>query len=299
MAGSEGGGRKWLSCGCCGCLAIVVLILLIVGGLLGLARMQVKGQAVAEQTLEPPEVVQPGEPTSAKPGRVALRLKSAEFYVKPAAPGESLHLEARYDKSNYELTERFEDGAERWTYEIDFAGKRSWLLQILGNLLGGEQSRVEVFLPLDVPLELELELAQGGCEMELGGLWITSADIAFSQGGFAMGIDEPLRAPMDSLSIRGSMGGFAASRLGHASPRRLEVDYRMGGMDLDLRGEWRVDSEITLRMSQGGGNVRLPKNVRIVGLDEGRVGPPAVVEEVPRPTLTFTVSSTQGELEFE
>ena len=74
----------------------------------------------------------------------------------------------------------------------------------------------------------------------------------------------------------------------------------MGGMELDLRGNWVVDSEITVRVSQGGGQLRLPRDVEIVGIETSRVRPvrPGGDEETPRPTLTFTTSSSRGELEI-
>ena len=88
-----------------------------------------------------------------------------------------------------------------------------------------------------------------------------------------------------------------AGQVGNASPRRLEVECNMGGMELDLRGEWVVDSEITIRMGQGGGEVRLPRNVEIVGLQTSR-SDLRTEAEVPRPTLTFSVSSDRGELKI-
>jgi hypothetical protein len=299
VAESGGGGRKWLACGCIGCLVVVVLCVAVLTGLFGTAWHGVRSEEVAERVLEPEiptrAAAAPGQ--GGLPGRVVLRGTSGEFHIKPAREGEPLRVEARYDERTYDLTERFEPGRDRWTYEIDFERRGSMLTSLLKTLMGGTGARVEVFLPTDAPLELEIHLTQGGAEMDLGRLWLTTADIEFSQGGFELEISEPLREPMERLTIRGSMGGFAAGRLGDASPRRLDVECSMGGMDLDLRGKWATDSEISIRTSQGGGAVRLPRDVDIVGLETSRVGTRGD-EELPRPTLTFSVSSTQGELEI-
>jgi len=299
MADSDGGGRKWLRCGCIGCLAVVVFVVLTAVVIFSVARVGVNSEQVAEVVFEPQipvtdiaEVRQQG-----KPGRVVLRLSGGEFYIKPAQKGESLHVEAQYDQNGFELRERFDPGEERWTYEVDFERKGGMAMAMLRRVLGGTGSRVEVFLPTDVPLELEVLMQQGGAEMDLGGLWLTDADIEFAQGGFVLQISEPLREPMDSLAIHGSMAGLAAMRLGDASPRRLDVECSMGGMELDLRGNWVVDSEITVRLTQGGGEMRLPRDVEIVGLETSRVRPHGD-EETPRPTLTFTTSSSRGELEI-
>ena len=102
---------------------------------------------------------------------------------------------------------------------------------------------------------------------------------------------------MEKLSIFGSMGGFAAGELGNASPRELEIDYRMGGAELDLRGDWVNDSQISIRTSQAGAALRLPRNAAIVGL-EGHGAGARGDGEIPRPTLTFSMSTRQGELEI-
>ena len=299
MAGSEGSGRKWLACGCLGCLAIVVAVLLLIASFFGTAWVGVRNEQVAERTLEPR--IEAGEaigPEAAiKPGRVVLRTTSGEFHLKPARRGESLRVEATYDENTYELREHFEPGGERWTYEIEFERKSSMLMSLLKAMVGGAGSRVEIYLPEDVPLELEVHVRQGGGQIDLGGLWLTSVEIDCTQGGFELAVSKPLREPMESLVLHGSMGGFSADGLGDASPRRLEVDWSMGGMELDLRGKWVVDSDISIRTRQGGASVMLPRDVEIVGLETRGVALRGD-EETPRPTLTFSVSATQGELEI-
>jgi hypothetical protein len=171
------------------------------------------------------------------------------------------------------------------------------LMSMFKALVGGTGSRVDVYLPSDVPLELEVRVRQGGGTLDLGGLWLTSVDIECTQGGFELDVSEPLREPMESLVFHGSTGGFTANRLGDASPRRLDVDWTTGGMELDLRGNWVTDSAISIRTHRGGASVTLPRDVEIVGLETRRVGLRGD-QEIPRPTLTFSVSTTQGELEI-
>jgi hypothetical protein len=296
VAQGEGAGKKWFTCGCLGCLGLIVFLVVLVASLFGTAWVGVKSEEVSERVLEPDVPLTPGG-VAGQPGRVVLRLSGGEFHVRPAEPGEALNVRAKYDTNAYNLTESFDTSGETWVYELDFERKGSMWMAMIKGLVGGAGSEVEVFLPQDVPLELEAEIEQGAVQMELGGLWLTSADLGFSQVGAELEISEPLREPMDRLKIRGSMGGIAVEGVGDASPRHLDVDFSMSGLDLDLRGQWRTDAEIVIRATQVGGAVRLPRDVEIVGLETNRVRPP-VDPEVPRPTLTFTVSSSQGELEI-
>ncbi len=291
MADADGAGRKWLTYGCVGCLMLVGIVALMIGVFFGSAWFGVRSEEVQDRVLTP-EI-----PHGGMPGKVVLRLSAGEFRVRPAEPGEPLRVEAKYDRLTYDMQERLETHEEGWTYELEFERTGNIVMSFLKGMVGGTGSKVDVYLPPDVPLDFELWVKQGEAEVELGGLWLTETEIEFAQGGFMLEFDEPLREPLENLTIHGSMGGFMAAGLGNASPRRLNVDCSMGGMQLDLRGEWVVDSEITIRLKQGGGELRLPRDVEIVGLQTSRTDVREEAE-VPRPTLTFSVSSDRGELEI-
>jgi hypothetical protein len=298
--GEGGSGRKWLACGCGGCLVLLAIVLLLLAMTFGRAWLGVRNEQVVDRTLEPEiriEAVEEAEET-VRPGQVVLRLRSGEFRVRPADPGEPLRVDARYDERSHELRETYEPaGDDGWVYRLDFEGKGSWWLTMLKAAVGGTGARVDVYLPRDVPLDLEIDGAQGGVTIDLGGLWLTRGAVEMSQGGIALEVSEPLREPMESFAVSGSMGGGAVVGLGNLSPRRLDLEWKMGGVEFDLRGEWVTDSEISIETRQGGAAVRLPRGVNLVGIDQPfvRLQEP---EELPRPTLTFSVSAEQGELEF-
>jgi hypothetical protein len=157
---------------------------------------------------------------------------------------------------------------------------------------------VRIFLPKQVPIDLELHLREGGLDARLGGLDLRSAEIDVAKGGFDLRFDEPVRIPMESLVLRGEMGGFALASLGNASPRRLAIDCRMGGMEADLRGTWVQDSEITIATQMAGGRVRLPRDVVVRGVPTSHVVLPER-EGAKLPVLTVSVSAVMGDVEIE
>jgi hypothetical protein len=102
---------------------------------------------------------------------------------------------------------------------------------------------------------------------------------------------------MKSLSIRTTTGGALLNRLGNASPRLLDLSYRMGHIDMDLGGQWLADAEITINGGTGGGVVHLPSGVILEGLEHR--GVEAIdASELSLPTLRFSVSTGMGWLEF-
>lgn len=168
----------------------------------------------------------------------------------------------------------------------------------LRQMVGGTSPVVKVLLPPDVPLDLEATTSQGGLELELGGLWLRTAEIEFQQGGAEISFSEPLRSPMEHLSVNGAMGGVALMGVGKASPRKLDLSFSMGGGFFDLSGPWQNDADISISASMGGAQVQLPSGLPMEGLDVEFSRAP-VDQEVPLPTLRFDISpSTMESLEF-
>jgi hypothetical protein len=245
-----------------------------------------------------PVPVFPEVPEEQRPGRVLVDLSNGEFEVKPARPGEPLRVDAEYDENRYELVTRLDEPPEgEWSYEVRFRqrGPTSFMF-LLARLLGASNPRVVVTLPRDVPMDLDLRFSQGGGHADLGGLWLTDTKVTFVQGGGELEFSEPLREPTDTLSIEASMGGGSFQWVGNASPRELRAATSMGGGEVDLRGQWQRDCEVSLGSSMGGLNVRLPDDVIVHGVP-GR-SPPPEEEQAGKPTLDLSYSASMGEIKF-
>jgi hypothetical protein len=314
MTESNGGCTRFFTIGCVGCLGLTALLIVVSALTFGIAWFQAQEVGVSHQELTrdvtAPEVSLEAKAGVALPvdlsevpaaGTVELNLNQTEFEVRPGAPGEPLRVDARFDSSHYTLTEEFNegDGDQGWTYRIAFRrSSGSGLLAGLRELISRSQPRVVIVLPPDVPFDLDLSVMRGGGEVELGGLWLTNIDVEFLQGGGHVAVSEPLRSPAEQVRIGFSMGGGEVEGLGNASPRRLDIEFSMGGGDVDLRGAWSRNARISIDQSMGGASVQLPREVDIRGLDRpGALASPGL-DEVPRPVLTFDVSSRFGELEF-
>lgn len=314
MAQHSSGCKTFFKFGCIGCLGLLVLILMISAVVYGIAWSAVRNEQVEKKELireleffeavtgddlpleVPSEFVDP----QLSAGRVVLDLRHTKFIVVPAAPGEALRVKAEFDVNHYDLSETFDEGTddEGWTYEVKFKRTSdSYMLTTLKELLGGSKPRVKIYLPRDVPFDLEASFLQGGAEVDLGGLWLVNADIEFLQGGGAIEISEPTREPMDNLRIDFTQGGGALEGLGNASPRTLDVAFSMGGGYVDLRGQWQNDSEVEIEQSMGGVSVNLPNDVVIRGLKGRETAEPGEGEEK-LPIIRISTSSSMGELEF-
>lgn len=290
-----------------GCLGLIGIGILFTGGT-ALVALSRKGDGIiTEETrtqLEAaasPDVVKGVRETEvpAGTGLVYIHLKQGEFHVEPGAPGEGIRVEAEYNRDLASLEDHYEVRPDSsWIYGIRFHQTVGGLESLFRGLMGEKnEAKVTVYLPPDTPIQLRMFLEEGGAETELGGLWITDADIRYNKGGFVLDFDEPLKEPMAAMRVRGSMGGFEMGSLGNASPAILDIDCRMGGGDVDLRGEWVNDADIRLNCRLGGMGVRLPKNVAIEDAPPGSVSLKAPAEMPGVPVLRFRTKATWGEIE--
>jgi hypothetical protein len=190
------------------------------------------------------------------------------------------------------------DSDSAWIYRVTFGkGDLPGAFSGLVALARGSTARINVFLPTDVPIDLVLDMEKGGAVVRLAGLWLRTAEVDFESGALELSVDEPLREPMESLSIRVAKGGALLNSLGNASPRHLDVGYRRSGIDMSLWGQWLRDAEININGGMGGGVVHLPSGVILEGLDRRGVEAPDA-PELNLPTLRFSVSTGLGKLEF-
>ncbi|MBE0564372.1 MAG: hypothetical protein IH621_00305 [Krumholzibacteria bacterium] len=298
--------------GCGALIGLVVLFVVVMAGLAFFSRDeggQVERDAVAAAaaaaagttiTVDDPVVL-----TRTHPGRVILDLAQGEFILEPAAPGEGLSARASFDSEVHSLTQSFEIQPDSsWTSRITFRRTMPALQALFRQLMGGDtNASITIGLPADVPVELVVRLEQGGGEAEIGGLWLTTADFDFRQGGFELSVDAPLREPLERLRLHGRMGGVSVSRLGNASPRVLDVDCGMGGADIGLKGQWRNDCDARFRVRMGGMAIGLPADLEVeaVGDLPDDLTLPVLRRsdgEVPLPVLRVRIDQKMGEIEF-
>ncbi len=297
------GKRGCFKNGCFGCLGLLALLIIFLLGSVLVAKNSMNSSQTEDRWLAAAEGESVSESSShgnKKSGRVILNLANGEFEIKPAEPGQPLSVKAIYDSNNYYIEEKYQTMPDStWVYQLDYYRTQNGLQALIQRILGdGSRSRIVIYLPADVPLDLELRIKEGGLESELGGLWLKDADLFIGKGGFVISVSEPLHQPMGNLKLHGSMGGLVLSQLGNASPSNLDINWKMGGGDVDLGGQWINDCNISLIASMGGMDVRVPENVRTTGLTGLDEPPLSEVQEVPIPVLNFSVETSMGGFEI-
>lgn len=285
--------------GCLGCLGLIAVFLLLIGVMALLAMRDNRNSQPRDEKLTPLEA-QSGVLSSGQPGTVKLDLTQGNFGIHRAEPGEGLHIDAVYDDNLYDLSQNFSVQADStWQYELHFFRTRNGMRAFLqGVFAKGPSTRVDIYLPPDMPVDLITDVSKGGLNADLGGLWLRSADFHTRQGGFALDISEPLREPVSTFSIDHAMGGLAVDRIGNASPRKLNIASRMGGSDLGLGGAWLNNCDVNLAVKMGGMSVRTPDDVTVLRSGQSAPALANTDVETPKPVLRFHSSANYGDIKF-
>ena len=158
-------------------LLLVMIVLVVTAGYmvsLGPPEQQrevlQQAQALETQRLASSEVL-PREKIPGADDRVQLSidLREGEFRILPGEPGEPIRIDADYDAGVYALEKEHElaaEGTERMA--IRFRSRYSLLRRLLTMGEDAEpENRVDIYLPPDLPLDLDVKISVGESEVDL------------------------------------------------------------------------------------------------------------------------------------
>jgi hypothetical protein len=232
-------------------------------------------------------------PAGLRHGKVVLSLSSAMVILAAGPPGGPLRVESSFDPDVYTLVQQYQEGdAEDWTYRVDFHEKSVLHVSVIGIWLGKRSPEVTVLIPPGLPFDLAAKMEGGYLVMDFADLALSAADVELDRGVLLISASDPMDVPMERLSVRSRIGTMRLDRLGNASPATLDVHHRLGAAQVNLRGGWRADADIDFQVAFGTGELRLPGDVRIVGL--GRPVELPAEQEIPLPTLRIGTHSNIG-----
>ena len=237
--------------GCFGCLGIVDSVVLAGAVMVGIAANQAGSENIVDDVLTPALPITPDAAPAA--GFVTLDLREADSRSSPLHRAPLCASRPATRTARTVLEERTEENPDgTWSYHMSFKRGGSWLMTALKQAMGGTSPQVRIYLPPDIPLSLEIELHQGGAQVELGGLLARLGRRLARHGGHAAQRRGTVARP-DGAAVDLRVDGRPADdSLGNASPSELDVDFSMGGLVLDLRGEWTTNGRVTIGSSMGG-----------------------------------------------
>lgn len=285
--------KPWARNGCFGCATVSGLGLLVAVVLGGTFLVQQSSLETEERQLaqRPPSA-------SSTAGRVVLSLSSAAVTVKAGPAGGPIRVESNFDPDVHRLEQDYDDDGEGgWTYRVDFHEQNLLHVSVASVWLGRRSPEVMIAIPRDLPLALEVKMEGGYLALDLAGLELTTAEVELDRGVLGLIVSEPLRHPMERLSVRGRMGTMVLRSLGNASPKAMQLRHGVGAALVDLNGGWLQDADVDFQLAFGDGELRLPDDVRVEGLDGGPLRLLHLADaEIPAPTLRVSTHCVVGDI---
>ncbi len=238
--------------------------------------------------------------SASTPLRIVLDLQPVGLEISKGKAGDGVKIQAEFDKRYYRLEELRESSVGGGSvYTIRLRAEKTGFFTSLGRLFFSSPPTVEALLPPDQLLALEVRAAEGGGNIELGGLWLTDMKIECEDGRMLVGFSEPTRSPLDSFTIRVLRGSVDTVGVGNASPRRLTLDVSTAGSVMDLRGAWQDDAAAEIAVHMGSMQVFLPDTIGIRGLrspfEKLNHEPEA---DLNLPTLSIDYNAEMGKVAF-
>lgn len=236
--------------------------------------------------------------SEAEPVAVVLELAGGRFEIEPGKPGEPIGVDADYDRSRYEFEESYDEATRTYRLRLEPRFSLRSFIHIGGS---DSEARLTLTLPRGYPLTVASSIRMGQSFVDLGGLWVSEADLDFGAGDHRLTFSEPLARPAERLDVEGSFGELEVEQIGNASPRTVSIGHSAGSFQVDLAGDWRQDSDVTIRGGFGECRIDLPDNARVeierarVTFGERRM--PRIVTDLPEdaPTIRLSASATAGD----
>ncbi len=324
--------------GCCSCLVLVGLVAAVMALLVGVQAVYERGdRSTTTKTVSRPlpsldqwqglldrgEVGAEGEaleissrpprslgdllqaPLMPKPVRVELDLDVGEFRIEVGAPGSGVAIDGEVEERAFVFSESSLMKGDQHVVRIS-SRPRGGLLGMTFRGAGNNPSNtIIVRLPPDVPIDLVGKVGLGESTMELGGLLLRKVDLELGVGEHTLSFSRPMAIPMEELILDKGMGELTIVGLGNASPGRVDVRQSIGGLSVDLGGDWVMDSRIELSNRMGELIIE-PTRIARIRIESGgpTLGERSLrVPDVELPddavTLTLRVRAAIGEVRME
>lgn len=189
-----------------------------------------------------------------------IKVDVADFKIdKNSNPGE-IKITASYDADEFSLTTDFDEKDEE--LQIDFDKDGFWD-EWDGEKNDGITAELEIFLPNDIEIMLNIKVKVGEIDFNLGDLKISEFRCKNWVGEVSINFDEPNRIKMEYFDLNTKIGSTSLHKLGNARFMDADIDCGTGELDVDFTGSLLPTSVATLDLDIGETTVTLSEHVGI------------------------------------
>ncbi|UCD62923.1 MAG: hypothetical protein JSW34_09185 [Candidatus Zixiibacteriota bacterium] len=187
---------------------------------------------------------------------VRCDLGAGEFSIVPRDMAEAAVIDISYDPDRIEYHVNSEVRRDRCYVELESEHRRSHDIDTEDNVW-------DVALSTRYPVSLEMDMGACDAEFELGGLRLKelALDIGAASGKLTFSKPNPIRA--SEIDIDAGASSLETELLGNANFDYFNFDGGVGSFDLDFRGEYDGESEVSIDIGLGSVDIILPSDLPV------------------------------------
>ena len=194
--------------------------------------------------------------TDSAPIAVRLEYGAGKLEVKPAGGAMLYQMHVHYDAERDEPVARLDEASHSLVL-----GLRSRGMHVSGSSDDGGSMHAE--LSDRLPMELTVEAGAVEGDLQLGGLRLRQLDVRSGASDITLRFDRPNPERMRSMTLEVGAAGMKIVNAGNAGAERMQVSVGVGGLNVDLGGQWTRDMEISANVGLGGLTIHLPADAGV------------------------------------
>jgi len=155
----------------------------------------------------------------------------------------------------------------RFDFDVDYEVKRGTGYLLAESIVrrktdvDTEDNRWEVTMSTRYPMVMELEMGACDAELDLGGIQLEGLKIEVGAASARLDFSAPNPVRLEEIEIEAGAASLEMEGGGNANFDFFSFEGGAGSFDLDFRGDYDGESEITIDVGLGSADIVLPDNI--------------------------------------
>ncbi len=185
---------------------------------------------------------------------IVCELGAGEFTIRPKDMTEAAIVDVTYNSRDLDCIIDYSEKGSRGYLSLESDHRRS-------NHMDTEDNIWDITVSTKYPVSIEMDIGACEADFDLGGIPIKelSLDIGAASGVLEFSAPNPER--LKEMDIDAGATSLELRQLGNANFEYLNFDGGVGSFELDLRGEYKDESTVSIDVGLGSVEITMPEGV--------------------------------------
>lgn len=192
----------------------------------------------------------------AKKIEVVIELAAGEFYITSADMADVVAVEIEYDPRRVECVVEYEvrGATGQLLLESTLLRRRN---------INSDNNIWEVVLSDRYPMTIDIEVGACEAELDFGGIPLTELIIEIGAASGEIDFSSPNPERLEEIDIEAGAASVAVLNIGNANFQQFSFEGGAGSFELDFRGEYTDEAEISIEIGLGSAEIIMPRDIPV------------------------------------